>query len=181
MTDTYIPQPGRRISICEMQQIRNSGKDGGEQTAPTYAILPSGERVYRFFWIGVLTDTKKDPNGNITGFLADPTGMIRMRVHPQYQEKAFAALSLIEAPQFIAVSAKVNIYAPPDAKSDEIYVTLKPDDLAVVTKIDRLLWTQETLAATDNRYPDPPEWWINERGKMVCLIEDETQLLAVPA
>ena len=181
MSDPYIPQPGRLISIIEMQQVRETGKENGEKTAPTYAILPNGERVYRFFWIGVLTGTKKDEHGSIAGFLSDPTGMIRMKVHPQYQQKAYAALSLIEAPQFIAVSGKLNIYAPPDAKSDELYISLKPDDLAIVTKLDRLLWVKETLQATDGRYRDAPEWWTSERGNMITLVEEETARLAVPA
>lgn len=181
MTGVYIPQSGRRIAIIEMQQVRETGKEGGEKTAPTYAILPNGERAYRFFWIGVLTETKKDEHGSITGFLSDPTGMIRMRVHPQYQQKAFAALSLIEAPQLIAVSGKVNIYAPPDANNEERYITLKPDDLAIITKTDRLLWVKETLQATDDRYTNAPEWWMNERGNMIALIEEETARMVVPA
>ncbi len=181
MSEPYIPQPGRRVSICEMQQIHSTGKDGGEQTAPTYAILPNGEKAYRFFWIGVLTDTKKDEKGGITGSLSDPTGLLRMKVHPLYQTKAYAALSSIGAPCFIAVSGKVNIFVPPDAKDGDRFISLKPDDLAEATRIDRLLWTRETLQATDNRYPEVPEWWNAERQRLVTLIDEESQKAAVPA
>lgn len=181
MPDEYTPQPGRRSCICEMQQIRETGKDGGEQTAPTYAILPNGEKAYRIFWIGVLTDKKKDEKGGITGFLSDPSGLLRMKVHPQYQQKAYAALSSIVAPCFIALSGKVTIFCPPDGKTGDLFISLKPDDLAQATRIDRLLWTKETLQATDSRYPDTPDWWNNERQKMVALVEEESQKAAVPA
>ncbi|HNJ81903.1 MAG TPA: hypothetical protein PLK38_10110, partial [Methanoregulaceae archaeon] len=117
----WIPTEATRSFIAEMLQVKEILKEGPEKTSPTYAVLPSGERAARFVWAGVLVDVNRF-NDSLTCNINDPTGILKLRVHRQYQAKAFQTLQNIKAPALIAVAGKLSLYKPPDG--DKTYVSL---------------------------------------------------------
>lgn len=142
----WIPTIGTRAFIAELSAVREIVKEGTEQMSPTFAILPTGEKAARFFWIGVLVElTKRDDS--LVGKVNDPTGTIRIKAHRQYQSRAYMALSQIKAPALIAIAGKLNVYRPPD--SEDVYVSLVPAEVAQVDKATRIIWCEETLARGD--------------------------------
>ncbi len=119
-----------------------------------------GAKCNRVFTVGTLTE--KDDIGGDTeywrGRLVDPTGSILIYAG-QYQPEAAQILANMEAPAFVAVVGKPNLYQTEDGN---IIISLRAESIQRVDEATRNQWimdtarrTSERLAALKNAKPVP--------------------------
>ncbi|MDD1773607.1 MAG: glycerol dehydrogenase [Methanomassiliicoccales archaeon] len=123
---------------------------GEEERAPSYIITPLGAMVNRLFVVGVMTDienmgTAEEPLWR--GRISDPTGTFYVSAG-QYQPEAALAMSKIKPPSFIAVVGKGRTYSPEEGT---MYVSIRPERVAVVDEKIRDHWVLETCKSTLDR------------------------------
>ena len=158
----FSREVARRIFAEELKSSNYSFRDGEEQNqyAPQYLLTPTGAKCNRVFTVGTLTE--KDDIGGDTeywrGRLVDPTGSILIYAG-QYQPEAAQILANMEAPAFVAVVGKPNLYQTEDGN---IIISLRAESIQRVDEATRNLWimdtarrTSERLAALKNAKPVP--------------------------
>lgn len=123
---------------------------GEEERAPSYIITPLGAMVNRLFVVGVMTDvenmgTTEEPLWR--GRISDPTGTFYISAG-QYQPEVALAMSKITPPVFIAVVGKSRTYSPEEGT---MYVSIRPERIAVVDEKIRDHWVLETCKSTLER------------------------------
>jgi RPA family protein len=158
----FSREVARRIFAEELKSSDYSFRDGEEQNqyAPQYLLTPTGANCNRVFSVGTLTE--KDDIGGDTeywrGRLVDPTSSILIYAG-QYQPEAAQVLANMEAPAFVAVVGKPNLYKTEDGN---IIISLRAESIQRVDEATRNLWvmdtarrTMERLAAMKNVKPTP--------------------------
>jgi hypothetical protein len=158
----FSREVARRVFAEELKSSNYSFRDGEEQNqyAPQYLLTPTGAKCNRVFTVGTLTE--KDDIGGDTeywrGRLVDPTGSILIYAG-QYQPEAAQILANMEAPAFVAVVGKPNLYQTEDGN---IIISLRAESIQRVDEATRNLWimdtarrTSERLAALKNAKPGP--------------------------
>lgn len=122
----------------------------GEEKSSVYVVTPLGAKVNRLLLMGVLTEVdSRDTDGGklYTAQVTDPTGTFRVSAG-QYQEYASKALQSISAPAFVAVVGKARTYSPEEGT---VYVSVRAEDIGVVTQEQRDNWVFETCSETMKR------------------------------
>ena len=125
-----------------------------------YLLTPTGAKCNRVFVVGTLTE--KDDIGGDTeywrGRVVDPTGSILIYAG-QYQPEAAQILANMEAPSFVAVVGKPNLYQTDDGN---IIISLRAESIQRVDENTRNQWiidtarrTLERLEALKNARPVP--------------------------
>ena len=158
----FSREVARRIFAEELKSSDYSFRDGEEQNqyAPQYLLTPTGAKCNRVFMVGTLTE--KDDIGGDTeywrGRLVDPTSSILIYAG-QYQPEAAQVLANMEAPAFVAVVGKPNLYKTEDGN---IIISLRAESIQRVDEATRNLWVMDTarrtlerLAAMKNVKPAP--------------------------
>ncbi len=158
----FSREVARRIFAEELKSSDYSFRDGEEQNqyAPQYLLTPTGAKCNRVFVVGALTE--KDDIGGDTeywrGRLVDPTSSILIYAG-QYQPEAAQVLANMEAPAFVAVVGKPNLYKTEDGN---IIISLRAESIQRVDEATRNLWVMDTarrtlerLAALKNAKPAP--------------------------
>ncbi len=149
-------EPAVRIFAQELASVElTAGKEDGEKAdrfTPTYAFSPTGAKINRVFVCGVLTEVDEMETGSasfIKGRLVDATGAVGIMAG-QYQPEVAVALRDMagKLPAFVAVVGKPNIYKPKDGGC---YVSIRPEDVRVVTEQIVETWTAETAKQTLDR------------------------------
>ncbi|KPQ43828.1 MAG: hypothetical protein MPEBLZ_01609 [Candidatus Methanoperedens nitroreducens] len=141
----------QELSRIEMQlEKKDDGK--GNRFTPSYCLSPTGARINRVFICGALTEVDEIDTQNasfVKGRLVDPTGAITIMAG-QYQPEVAATLRYLsdKIPVFAAVVGKLNIYKPQDGG---YYVSIRPEDLHVVTREIVDTWIGETAICTIER------------------------------
>jgi len=147
----FSREVARRIFIEELKSSNYSFRDGEDQHqyAPQYLLTPTGAKCNRVFM--VVTLTEKDDIGGDTeywrGRVVDPTGSILIYAG-QYQPEATQILSNIEAPAFVAVVGKPNLYQTEDGN---IIISVRAESIQRVDEITRNLWIMDTARRTLER------------------------------
>lgn len=123
---------------------------GEEERAPSYVITPLGAMVNRIYVVGVITDienmgTAEEPLWR--GRVSDPTGTFYVSAG-QYQPEAVLAMSKLKPPAFVAVVGKSRTYSPEEGT---MYVSVRPERVAVVDERIRDNWVLETCKSTLER------------------------------
>lgn len=123
---------------------------GEEERAPSYVITPLGAMVNRIYVVGVITDienmgTAEEPLWR--GRVSDPTGTFYISAG-QYQPEAALAMSKLKPPAFVAVVGKSRTYSPEEGT---MYVSVRPERVAVVDERIRDNWVLETCKSTLER------------------------------
>lgn len=150
---SFIVTPAKRAFVAEIKQVRVQYKeDPDDQKSTRFSLLPTGEATARVFLVGVIDDIKKMDKGRpgLTAKFRDLTGAITVKAG-EYQQQAQNQLKKIkQVPAFVAMTAKINVYSfVPEGKDETItVVSLEPDDLVPIEKPYRLLWNDQTYAAT---------------------------------
>ena len=158
----FSREVARRVFAEELKSSNYSFRDGEEQNqyAPQYLLTPTGAKCNRVFTVGTLTE--KDDIGGDTeywrGRLVDPTGSILIYAG-QYQPEAAQILANMEAPAFVAVVGKPNLYQTEDGN---IIISLRAESIQRVDEATRNLWimdtarrTSETTGRTEEREARP--------------------------
>ncbi|HUS76568.1 MAG TPA: hypothetical protein VMY43_11255 [Methanothrix sp.] len=158
----FSREVAKRIFAEELKSSNYSFRDGEDQHqyAPQYLLTPTGAKCNRVFVVGTLTE--KDDIGGDTeywrGRVVDPTGSILIYAG-QYQPEAAQILAGMEAPSFVAVVGKPNLYQTDDGN---IIISLRAESIQQVDENTRNQWimdtarrTQERLEALKNARPVP--------------------------
>jgi RPA family protein len=147
-------EPARRVFASEFRECRFKFKDSDVDKSPTFVLLPTGERSNRIFIVGTLTEKQQlerqqqgEKNILYRGRVIDPTGTFFIEAG-NYQTEAMHQLSRIEAPAFVAVIGKPNLYQKQDGA---FIISVKMESITVVDKEIRDLWVLDTAARTLDR------------------------------
>jgi hypothetical protein len=142
-------QVARRSFAAEYADAGHMFKESDEERAPNFALLPTGHKMNRAFFVGTLTET--DDVGNDDeywqGRVVDPTGTFFVYAG-QYQPEAMSILRELEPPAYVAVLGKPRSY---ETDSGEINVTVRPERITVVDSDVRNRWVVETTDRTMDR------------------------------
>jgi len=147
----FSREVAKRIFAEELKSSNYSFRDGEDQHqyAPSYLLTPTGAKCNRVFIVGTLTE--KDDIGSDTeywrGRVVDPTGSILIYAG-QYQPEAAQILACMEAPSYVAVVGKPNLYQTDDGN---IIISLRAESISRVDENTRNQWIIDTARRTMER------------------------------
>jgi RPA family protein len=151
MSSNEIPtrEVARRVFADEFNDATFSFKESDDDRAPVYALLPTGEKVNRVFFVGTLTekDDVGEDNEYWRGRIVDPTGTFFVYAG-QYQPEATSTLRDLEPPAYVAVVGKPRTYETDDGT---VNVSVRPESIQVVDAATRDRWVVETAERTLDR------------------------------
>ncbi|MCL7475399.1 MAG: hypothetical protein SCH39_04995 [Methanosarcinales archaeon] len=121
----------------------------GDERSPNYLVTPTGARINRLYFVGVLTEIENIGAGEDMwrGRVSDHTGGF-MVYAGQYQPEAAMFLSGLEIPSFVAMVGKARTYEPEEGT---IYTSVRPEELNKVDSQVRDRWIVETARLTFER------------------------------
>lgn len=142
-------EPARRVFAAEYNQADLEFRDGDEEYATRYILIPSGQRVNRLFVVGTLTDKENvgDDQEYWKANIVDPTGKFVVYAG-QYQPEAISTIKQTDAPSYVAVVGKVNTF---EGESGDLLTSLRPESFTVVDQETRDKWVSETAQRTMER------------------------------
>lgn len=147
----FSREVARRIFAEELKSSNYSFRDGEDQHqyAPQYLLTPTGAKCNRVFFVGTLTE--KDDIGGDTeywrGRVVDPTGSILIYAG-QYQPEAAQILASMDAPAFVSIVGKPNLYQTEDGS---IIISLRAESIQRVDEATRNQWIMDTARRTLER------------------------------
>jgi hypothetical protein len=151
MSSNEIPtrEVARRVFADEFNDATFSFKESDDDRAPVYALLPTGEKVNRVFFVGTLTEKEDvgEDNEYWRGRIVDPTGTFFVYAG-QYQPEATSTLRDLEPPAYVAVVGKPRTYETDDGT---VNVSVRPESIQVVDAATRDRWVVETAERTLDR------------------------------
>ncbi|MBB6647169.1 RPA family protein [Halobellus ruber] len=151
MSSNEIPtrEVARRVFADEFNDATFSFKESDDDRAPVYALLPTGEKVNRVFFVGTLTEKEDvgEDNEYWRGRIVDPTGTFFVYAG-QYQPEATSTLRDLEPPAYVAVVGKPRTYETDDGT---VNVSVRPESIQVVDAATRDRWVVETAERTIDR------------------------------
>lgn len=140
-------EPARRVFAFE---LRNSTHElpCEDDKSPKQILTPTGARCNRVFFVGALLEKEEvRPESGIWRIrVSDPTGVFVGYVG-NYQPEALEALMKIEPPEMVAIVAKVRVFEGETKK----FVSIRPEEIAVVDRETRDWWVYETAKRTLER------------------------------
>lgn len=147
----FSREVARRVYAEELRSSNYSFRDSDDQNqyAPQYLLTPTGAKCNRVFMVGTLTE--KDDIGGDTeywrGRVVDPTGSILIYAG-QYQPEAAQILANMEAPAFVAVVGKPNLYQTEDGN---IIISIRAESIQRVDGATRNQWIMDAARRTHER------------------------------
>ena len=141
-------ETAHRAFAQEFNAARHEIKGQGEKD-PSFIVTPLGAKVNRIHVVGVCTDVEPvGESGEVwRARISDPTGVFTVYAG-QYQPEAAQALSQIQPPQFVAVTGKARTYEP---EPGSMFVSIRPESIAVVDESTRDQWILDTARRTRDR------------------------------
>jgi RPA family protein len=155
MTDNYTREPAVRAFLEELSESTYEFKNRDGEMSPNYVLLPSGGRANRVLVAGTLMSIEdSSEDGNNTFWRArinDGTADMSV-VAGQYQPEASQKLSELNEnksipPAYVMVVGKPDVYTE-DGNS---IVSIKAENLRIITKDEKAVWMSNTLRETKNR------------------------------
>jgi RPA family protein len=121
----------------------------GDDRSPNYLVTPTGARINRLYFAGVLTEIENIGVGEDVwrGRVSDHTGGF-MVYAGQYQPEAAMFISGLEVPSFVAIVGKARTYEPEEGT---IYTSVRPEELNTADSQIRDRWIVETARLTFER------------------------------
>lgn len=146
----------KRVFAGEFRDASHTFKESDEERAPTYLLLPTGEKANRVFAVGTLTE--KEDIGTDSEYwkarVVDPTGTFLVYAG-QYQPEAVDVIRDVESPEYVAVVGKPDTYEPePDDEEGDVITSVRPESVTVVDADTRDRWIAETAERTLERIED---------------------------
>jgi len=144
-------QPAKRLFAEELTQATHSftrPEDEGDDRAPNFTLLPSGEAANRVFVVGTLIETADV--GSDAEFWKGRVMAAGAAVNlyaGQYQAEALDMLRSAETPSYVAVVGKLHHYETEYG----VRVSIQPESITVVDRDARDSWVAETIDATQKR------------------------------
>lgn len=158
----------QRVFAAELNAATHEFAASDDEQAPKYVLLPSGQRANRVLLVGTLTETEDVGSSSEywQGRVVDPTGTAYVYAG-QYQPDAASRLRELEPPAYIAVVGKPRTFTAgatddaaeadaadgdgADAGEEAVYVSVTPEDIAVVDEATRDRRVVETAMRTIDR------------------------------
>lgn len=141
-------EPARRVFAEEFNQAEFMFKEGDSDQSPKYVLLPSGQRANRIMFIGTLTETEDlQGESNRRGQVTDGTDTFYVYAG-QYQPNASAALGRIDAPEYVAVVGKPEVFTSDDG---DTYVNVRAERIVAVDESSRHNWVGDAAEQTMKR------------------------------
>jgi hypothetical protein len=145
-------RPGRevahRVFATEFDDATFQYSEGDEERSPNYVVTPTGARINRLFFVGVLTELERVNDDVVRARVVDPTGAFVIYAG-QYQPDELAALERIEPPAFVAVTGKARTFEPDDG--NRIYTSVRPESINEVDGDTRDRWVVQAAEHTLDR------------------------------
>jgi len=144
-------QPAKRLFAEELNQANHSftrPEDEGDDRAPKFTLLPSGEAANRVFVVGTLIETA-DVGGDSEFWKGRvmAAGEAVNIYAGQYQAEAMDMLRVADTPSYVAVVGKLHHYETDYG----VKVSIQPESITVVNSEVRDSWVAETIDATQQR------------------------------
>lgn len=163
-TETTGREVARRVFAREFNDANYVFAESDDDMAPNYALLPTGEKANRVFFVGTLTETEDVGSDDEywQARVVDPTGTFYVYAG-QYQPEAARILSKLDAPEYVAVVGKPRTYETDDGT---VNVAVRPESITVVDEETRERWVIETAEQTLGRL-EHYNTEINDYARMV--------------
>ncbi|EMA48977.1 RPA family protein [Halococcus thailandensis] len=163
-TETTGREVARRVFAREFNDANYIFAESDDDMAPNYALLPTGEKANRVFFVGTLTETEDVGSDDEywQARVVDPTGTFYVYAG-QYQPEAARILSKLDAPEYVAVVGKPRTYETDDGT---VNVAVRPESITVVDEETRERWVIETAEQTLGRL-EHYNTEINDYARMV--------------
>ena len=157
-SQSFERKAARRVFAREFNDGTYTFSDSNEDRAPTFQLLPTGQRANRVYFCGTVTEV--EDVGTDSEYwrarVVGPTGTVLVYAG-QYEPDAMAKLRKLDTPAYVAVCGKVSAYTPDDEDSensvgDDTIVSIRPKDFFSVTDAEqRDQWVRETAKQTLDR------------------------------
>jgi len=149
MSQTPTREIARRTFAREFNDATYTFKESDDERAPVYALLPTGERANRIFFVGTLTETEDvgEDSEYWQGRIVDPTGTVFVYAG-QYQPDAASTLRSLDPPAYVAVAGKPRTF---ETDTGDTNVSVRPESITVVPEGVRDRWIVETANRTLDR------------------------------
>jgi len=149
MSSAPTREVARRVFAREFNDASHTFKESDDERAPNYALLPTGERANRVFFVGTLTEKEDvgDDSEYWRGRIVDPTGTFFVYAG-QYQPDAASMLRELQPPEYVAVAGKPRTY---ETESGQVNVSVRPESITVVDEATRDRWVVEAAERTVDR------------------------------
>ncbi|QLC35643.1 hypothetical protein EFA46_015390 (plasmid) [Halarchaeum sp. CBA1220] len=144
-------QPAKRLFAEELTQATHSftrPEDEGDDRAPNFTLLPSGEAANRVFVVGTLIETADV--GSDAEFWKGRVMAAGAAVNlyaGQYQAEALDVLRSAETPSYVAVVGKIHHYETEYG----VNISIQPESITAADRDARDSWVAETIDATQKR------------------------------
>ena len=150
MSNSATREVARRVFAREFNDATYTFKESDDELAPRYALLPTGKRANRVFFVGTLTETEDvgQDSEYWQGRIVDPDGGTFFTYAGQYQPDAASMLRELEAPEYVAVVGKPRTF---EADDGDVNVSVRPESITVVEESTRNYWVVETAERTLDR------------------------------
>lgn len=141
-------ETAHRAFAQEFNASKHEIKGQGEKD-PSFLVTPLGAKVNRLHVVGVCTDVEPvGESGEVwRARISDPTGVFTVYAG-QYQPEAAQALSQVQPPCYVAVTGKARTYEP---EPGSMFVSIRPESIAVVDEATRDQWILDTARRTRDR------------------------------
>ncbi|MCQ8893290.1 MAG: nucleic acid-binding protein [Methanolinea sp.] len=162
-------EPARRVFAGELRESRIHFKEGQDEKSPSFVLLPTGERCNRVFFVGTLTEKKKQGEQNLfyRARVVDPTGTFFVMAG-SYQPDAMQQIARLEPPAFVAVVGKPNVYQAPDGA---VLISVRCESITPVDKDTRDQWVLDCARATLDRLETSPGTPDGERARREYAVD----------
>jgi len=153
MSESGDSGPGRRevahrLFAAEFDDADFSYSESDEERAPNYVVTPTGARVNRLFFVGVLTELEQVNDDVLRARVVDPTGPFVIYAG-QYQPDELAFLEAADPPMFVAVTGKARTFQPDD--SGRVFTSVRPESISEVDADTRDRWVVQAAEQTVSR------------------------------
>ncbi len=156
-----------RVLAAEFNDVTYTFKESDDDRAPTYGLLPTGEKANRIFFVGTLTETDDvgEDSEYWQGRIAGPTGTFVVYAG-QYQPGPAAKLRDLDTPAYVAVVGKPRTYETDDGS---ILTSVRPESITVVDNTTRNQWVADAAEKTLDRIKS----FDNESNEYVRMAKEQ--------
>lgn len=142
-------EPARRVFAGELRESRIHFREGQDEKSPSFVLLPTGARCNRVFFVGTLTEKKKQGEQNLfyRARVVDPTGTFFVMAG-SFQPDAMQQMARLDPPAFVAVVGKPSVYQTPDGA---VLISVRCESITPVDRETRDLFILDCAAATLDR------------------------------
>lgn len=142
----FVREPAKRLFAYEIERSNLLTREGEGTYARRYLWTPTGAKCNRIFFVGTLTDVSQVRDDMVRARVSDPTGSWSF-FSGRFDRETTAALSRMETPSLVALTAKVRAYESQGTER----VAFRPETVLPTTRAVRNRWTLDTARQTEER------------------------------